>query len=126
MPRHADESNNHPMKIKLEFTDVEILEVNDITHTITIKMHLGVHWNEPRLVSLDTYSLANQNSIDIRILEYMWLPDLDIYNIKEIDEFKVLKKLAVKKTFNNILLYNTERSQYLDVKNDVEMTNSYL
>ena len=94
MPRYADGSNNDAMKIKLEFTDVEILEVNDITHTITIKMHLGVHWVEPRLVSLDTFASDNQNSIDIRILEYMWLPDLDIYNIKEIDEFKVLKKLA--------------------------------
>ena len=108
MPRHADESNNYAMKIELEFTDVEILEVNDITHTITIKMHLGVHWNEPRLVSLDTYTFASQDSIDIRILEYMWLPDLDIYNVKEIDEFKVLKKLAGN-TFDKTQLHSTER-----------------
>ena len=103
MPRTKDESENSPMKIKLEFTDVEILEVNDITHTITIKMHLGVHWTEPRLVSLDTYHLGNPNSIDIRILDYLWLPDLDIYNIKDIDEFKVLKKLAGK----YVMFYNT-------------------
>ena len=89
MPRYADESNYDAMKIKLEFTDVEILEVNDIAHTITIKMHLGVHWVEPRLVSLDTFTSDNQNSIDIRILEYMWLPDLDIYNINSLhNEFK--------------------------------------
>ena len=94
MPRKEYESENVAMKIMLEFTDVEILEVNDITHTIAVKMHLGVHWIEPRLVSLDTFTSDDSNSIDIRILEYLWLPDLDIYNVKDIDEFKVLKKLA--------------------------------
>ena len=84
-----------PMKIMLEFTDVEILEVSDMKHTITIKMHLGVHWDEPRLKSLDTsLKLEDKYSIDIRILDYLWLPDLDIWNIKDIQEFKVLKKLA--------------------------------
>ena len=84
-----------PMKIMLEFTDVEILEVSDMKHTITIKMHLGVHWNESRLVSLDTsHGLDNKYPIDIRILDHLWLPDLDIWNIKDIQEFKVLKKLA--------------------------------
>ena len=83
------------MKIMLEFTDVEILEVSDMKHTITIKMHLGVHWDEPRLKSLDTsLKLEDKYSIDIRILDYLWLPDLDIWNIKDIQEFKVLKKLA--------------------------------
>ena len=84
-----------PMKIMLEFTDVEILEVSDMKHTITIKMHLGVHWDEPRLKSLDTsHKLEDKYSIDIRILDYLWLPDLDIWNIKDIQEYKVLKKLA--------------------------------
>ena len=98
MPRAAYDSGFNPnitsMKIMLEFTDVDILEVSDIKHTITIKMHLGVHWNEPRLVSLDKYGLGNQEPLDIRILEYLWLPDLDIWKVKDIKEFKVLKKLA--------------------------------
>ena len=99
MPRQyrnsAIVSDSVAMRITLEFTDVEILEVSDMKHTITIKMHLGVHWNEPRLVSLDnSHALDDKYPIDVRILDYLWLPDLDIWNIKDIQEYKVLKKLA--------------------------------
>ena len=32
--------------------------------------------------------------LDLQFLEHLWLPDLDIYNVKHIKDFKVLKKLA--------------------------------
>ena len=45
MPRDsrvsAVQSHSSLMKITVEFTDVEILEVSDLKHTITMKMHLG-------------------------------------------------------------------------------------
>ena len=98
MPRSSDKltslANDKQLKVKLEFTDVEILKVCDIYHIITMKLHLGVHWNEPRLVSLNTHSQENQVPLDINLVDYLWLPDLDVYNIKHIKEFKVLKKIA--------------------------------
>ena len=94
MPRLKEEKNSLPIKITVEFSDVEVLEVDDIKHTVTTKMHLGVHWNEPRLESLENDSLAKQISIDIRMIDHLWIPDIEIWNLKDIRHFKVTKMLA--------------------------------
>ena len=73
---------------------MDILEVSDLKHTVTMVMHLGVHWKEPRLVCPKHIGKANKVPLDLQFLNHLWLPDLDIYNIKHIQEFKVLKKLA--------------------------------
>ena len=112
MPRDSRVSHSSLMKITVEFTDVEILEVSDLKHTITMKMHLGAHWKEPRLVSLDTHGKGIQIPLDIRLLDHLWLPDLDIYNVKEIREFTVLKKLAGKK-LNSYTMYLLAAHRYI-------------
>ena len=96
MPRIEYSKKNIPMKIVIEFTDVEVLEVDDIKQTVTIKMHLGVHWNDPRLESIDKGSIENQKliSIDIRMLDHLWIPDIEIWNLKDIRHFRVTKMLA--------------------------------
>ena len=96
MPR----ARNSTMEVKLEFSDVDILDVSDLKHTITMVMHLGVHWNEPRLVCPQNISQPNKVPLDLQFLDHLWLPDLDIYNIKQVKEFKILKKLAGKAITN--------------------------
>ena len=82
------------MEVTLEFSDLDILEVDEIKHTLTMKMHLGVHWAEPRLICPENSGELNTIPLDLEFLDHLWLPDLDIYNIKRIEEFTVLKKLA--------------------------------
>ena len=94
MPKPQHEKNSTVMKIIVEFTDVEVLEVNDIMQTVTMKMHLGVHWNEPRLQSLENVTLEKQLSIDIGMINHLWIPDLEIWNLKDIRHFRVTKLLA--------------------------------
>ena len=86
--------NSSSLEVTLEFSDVDILEVSDLKHTLTMLMYMGVHWNEPRLISPNDLGKQNKVPLDLQFLEHLWLPDLDIYNVKHIKDFKVLKKLA--------------------------------
>ena len=85
--------------IKLEFNDLEVLQVNDKDFTITIKTYLGVHWNEPRIISLGPQKDV-ETPLDLSFMDHVWLPDLEILHLKEIKEYKVLKKLAGKYEFH--------------------------
>ena len=71
---------------------VDLLVVDDIRHTVTMKMYFGVHWRETRLISTTNISAVDKIPLDLQLLDYLWLPDLDIYHVKQIEEFDVLKK----------------------------------
>jgi len=86
--------------IKLEFNDLEVLHVNDKDFTVTLKMYLGVHWNEPRIVSLNSQK-HSVTPLDLNFLEHVWLPDLEILHLKELKGYKVLKELAGKQQSNS-------------------------
>ena len=90
-----DNSSTEPIEIKLEFDDLEVLHVNDKDFTVTLKMYLGVHWNESRIVSLDSKKHP-KTPLDLNFLEHVWLPDLEILHLKELKGYKVLKELAGK------------------------------
>jgi len=93
------------LEVTLEFSDVDILEVSDLKHTLTMLMYMGVHWNEPRLISPKDLGKQNKVPLDLQFLEHLWLPDLDIYNVKHIKDFKVLKKLAGLWAYNGTVLF---------------------
>ena len=87
-----DESNNEPITVKLEFNNVEILVINDIDFTVTFRMNMGAHWNEPRMIAPD--SNVELTPLDLKFLEHLWLPDLEILHLKQIRDYRILKKLA--------------------------------
>ena len=102
-----DNSTAEPIDIKLEFNDLEVLHVNDKDFTVTLKMYLGVHWNEPRIVSLNSQK-HSVTPLDLNFLEHVWLPDLEILHLKELKGYKVLKELAGKQQSNsnsNVVLF---------------------
>ena len=90
-----DNSSNEPIEIKLEFDDLEVLHVNDKDFTVTLKMYLGAHWNEPRIISLGSEK-NKQTPLDLKFLEHVWSPDLEILHWKEIKGLKGIKGLAGK------------------------------
>ena len=88
-----DEETKEQVEIKLEFNDLEVLHVNDRDFTVTLKMYLGVHWNEPRVISIGSQKDV-ETPLDLSFLDHVWLPDLEILHLKEIRGYKVLKDLA--------------------------------
>ena len=87
-----DKLNNEPVTVKLEFNNVDILVINDIDFTVTFRMNMGAHWNEPRIIATD--SNVDLTPLDLKFLEYLWLPDLEILHLKQIRDYRILKKLA--------------------------------
>ena len=87
-----DELSNEPVTVKLEFNNVDILVINDIDFTVTFRMNMGAHWNEPRIIAPD--SDADLTPLDLKFLEHLWLPDLEILHLKQIRDYRILKKLA--------------------------------
>ena len=88
-----DNLSGGPVKVTLQFDNLEVLAVNDLDFTVTLRMYLGIHWREPRLVGPNSSS-EFMIPLDLKLLEYLWLPDLEILHLKEINDFHILKKLA--------------------------------
>ena len=59
-------------------------------------MYLGIEWNEPRLVLTENQKENKDISLDLKHLDTLWVPDLDIYNLSKIEDFKVVRNLAGK------------------------------
>ena len=87
-----DELTNEALTVKLEFNNLDILVVNDIDFTVTFRVNMGAHWNEPRIIAPN--STIDMTPLDLKLLDHLWLPDLEILHLKQIQEFRILKKLA--------------------------------
>ena len=90
-----------PAKITIEFSSLEVLVVNDIDFTVTLRGYLGIHWREPRLIGPGFSDEVNV-PLDLKFLDYLWLPDLEILYIKEISDYYILNKLAGKPYFTQL------------------------
>ena len=87
---------NRTVDVILEINDVDVSVVNDIDFTITLRMNLGMHWNEPRIVAFHSVNDGTdvKTPLDLKFLDHLWLPDLEILNLKQIHDYTILKKLA--------------------------------
>ena len=95
-PNH--EQSGSPLEVTFEIHDLDIIEVNDIDYTMTVKMFLGVRWEDSRIIHRGNSDGDTQIPLDLILTKKLWTPDLDIYYLKEVEDFEVLKKdLAGKK-----------------------------
>ena len=84
-----------PTTVSLGITIVEIPKIDDHEFSVTLRGYLGVYWTEPRLI-FDVNSNVSENdwiSVDGDFIKELWLPDLEIYDIKEFKRQHILSKL---------------------------------
>ena len=81
------------MKVVVQFNYLDVLEVDDIRFTITLKMDLDVRWTEPRLIG-PVAKEGNKIPLNLKLMEYLWLPDLDILNVDVLHSFDLLTSMA--------------------------------
>jgi hypothetical protein len=88
-----------PIEVTLKINHLDILEVDDIKFTIKLQMFLGILWNDSRVFKNDTTieDKGKGTNLDLKYLDILWVPDLDIYNLSKIENFKVIRNLAGKK-----------------------------
>ena len=75
---------NGNMEVLINFEIWQILEFDDVRFTISLLMYLGVTWNEPRIIASTPDDPDMLIPIDIGFVKSMWLPDIYIYDMKEI------------------------------------------
>ena len=91
-----NESSSDPIQVTLRINHLDILEIDDIKYTIKLQMYLGIEWEEPRILRIDNEEEKQDVSLDMKQLDKLWIPDLDIYNLSKIENFKVVRNLAGK------------------------------
>ena len=89
-PNHDD--FDKPLEVILEMHDLDIIEVNDIDYTMTLKTFLGVRWEDKRIVHRGKSDKNAQIPLDLILTKRLWSPDIDIYYLKEVIDFEVMKK----------------------------------
>ena len=94
-----DHMPDNPIDVTLKIDHLDILEVDDKQFTIKLQMYLGIKWNDPRIFKNDTTTENDETgtNLDLKYLDILWLPDLDIYNLSKIENFRVIRNLAGKK-----------------------------
>ena len=79
------------IEINIGFSYLEILEINEKDFSITFRMVLYGQWKEPRIVPLELDLNEESNQVlNPSILDYLWIMNLFIYNLKEVRKFKTL------------------------------------
>ena len=94
----VDHGNSKPMEVTLKIDQLDVLEVDDHKFTIKLQMFLGILWNDSRIFRNDTSKEFEnrETNLDLKYLDVLWVPDLDIYNLSKIENFKVIRNLAGK------------------------------
>ena len=87
------ESPNHGALIKLGFTIMSILEVNDKDFSFTLSMYLALSWKDSQLTKDQSCEMEPcYVPLDTEIISSIWHPDLYIYNLKSIQVLQVFNK----------------------------------
>ena len=78
----------------LEINNLGILELDEFKFTVTMQMHLGIHWQDPRIIFSGTEDPTHWTPLDLKVMKNLWIPDLDIYNVKQIISHEALRDVA--------------------------------
>ena len=94
-----DHMVGNPIEVTLKINHLDVIDVDDTKFTIKLQMYLGTLWDEPRILENNTSIVHKEKgtNLDLKYLEILWVPDLDIYNLSKIENFRVIRNLAGKK-----------------------------
>ena len=93
-----------PTLVDMAILDFDVIEINDHDFTVTSKMNIGIHWKDKRIFQTGLNNHHHKEHLDLKSSDYIWTPDLDIYNLKNLEIFEVMgKELAGNN--ENIFLY---------------------
>jgi len=82
-----------PLDIAVQIGGIECLEIDDVRSTVNLIMTLFVVWNDLR-ITVPSEHPASWVTLDSKFAESLWLPDIYIYDMKEI----VVPKFNIKYT----------------------------
>ena len=115
-----DHDHSDPIEVTLKIDQLDVLEVDDHKFTIKLQMYLGILWNDSRIFHNDTSEEVDDKgtNLDLKHLDLLWVPDLDIYNLSKIENFRVIRNLAGNffiESCNVTNKYNTIKYSFLNI-----------
>jgi hypothetical protein len=105
--------NDFPLQIQMVLDIQQILEVDDLSFTVTLCMIIGMIWKEPRLLRPDDVNNDHQASfkpLHLDFLDLLWTPDIYIRDMKSLQTNSILSKFAGLLPFNESSLYYSEEA----------------
>ena len=88
------------LNISLTVWITDIVAVDDTTNTVTVDFFADVYWAEPRLNLSSNESLwslnknAQETAVGLDLIRHLWLPDLEISNVKDYQKISIIGKLG--------------------------------
>ena len=83
-----------PVHVDINVEILDILSVNDKEFSITMSMYFSVMWQESRIVTQNQIEPGFWYPVSLEFLDYLWTPNIFIYNLKSFNSAKVLNRLA--------------------------------
>ena len=83
-----------PVHVDINVEILDILSVNDKEFSITMSMYFSVMWQESRIVTQNKIEPGFWYPVSLEFLDYLWTPNIFIYNLKSFNSAKVLNRLA--------------------------------
>ena len=75
-------------------------------------IHFSVQWQESRIMTKKDIEPGFWYPMSLEFLDYIWTPNIFIYNLKSFNSAKVLNRLAgrsyIKAIFTNLMSYATQ------------------
>ena len=87
LPPTTTGNGKKPLQISMEYDVSQITTIDDDNNFMTLAMYMSASWQDPRLEFVGNESKPIQERlqvVDARLKEKLWLPDLFIYNLKEV------------------------------------------
>ena len=82
------------MEIVVKFASIKIIEINDRKLTVTLQLALTICWIDPRIILLNVSTEEHSIPVDVTWVEYLWFPDIYVYELKKLHKYKVLERDA--------------------------------
>ena len=82
------------VKVSVDFDTLQILDVDDIKFTVMFSMYFGVRWQEPRIVGPAPDDENYYQPIDTGFIKHLWVPDIYLWYLKEIEVLDFLIPFA--------------------------------
>jgi hypothetical protein len=111
--KHQRPFRNSVLNIILDVWVTDIVYVIDYANTLTIDMFVDMYWKDSRIVMSQNESFWQNNdevAVDRRLISFVWMPDLDIYNVKTFEQSSIIDKLG----FMPTAICNVESTRSLD------------
>jgi len=75
---------SEPLQIEIKIDLLQILEIDEVKFTVTLSINILIIWEDFRITGPTANDPTEQIPIDIRFVDSLWLPDIYIYDMKEI------------------------------------------